>query len=107
MSLKENANRIHANLLDLYDTVEVFEKSEKDTGNYLEYRVINENKELIIKIVKENLNSNMFSWSYLSNPDDDSSLVERFSSVDAIGAATLDIFEKNRFSSDYLKKINS
>lgn len=48
-----------------------------------------------------------FNWSYFSNPlDENSHLVERSSSVDSFANDVKDIFEKNRFSEDYLREVN-
>jgi hypothetical protein len=46
-----------------------------------------------------------FSWNYYANPLDENSLVERVSSIYTFSSDVQDIFEKNRFSSDYLNQI--
>jgi hypothetical protein len=57
-------------------------------------------------ITKKNIESEKFSWSYYSDPSDDSSyLIERSSTIETIVSDVDDIIEKNRFSEGYLSKI--
>ncbi len=105
MKLRENLNKIHFLLSNRFD-VALNEKSNLQSGNYIELLIKEENKELIISIKKVDLENNNFNWNYLSNPlDTNSTVVERSSSVDGFLTDVIDIFEKNRFDSDYLEKI--
>lgn len=105
MELKQNINRVHGDLTNYFENVQISEKSNKELGNYFELSVLENNKEVkaIIKMTEiENAN---FSWNYYANPLDENSLVERVSSIYTFSSDVQDIFEKNRFSSDY-KGIN-
>ena len=105
MELKQNINRVHGDLTNYFENVQISEKSNKELGNYFELSVLENNKEVkaIIKMTEiENAN---FSWNYYANPLDETSLVERVSSIYTFSSYVQDIFEKNRFSSDYLNQI--
>jgi hypothetical protein len=105
MELKQNINRVHGDLTNYFENVQISEKSNKELGNYFELSVLENNKEVkaIIKMTEiENAN---FSWEYYANPLDENSLVERVSSIYTFSSDVQDIFEKNRFSSDYLNQI--
>jgi hypothetical protein len=105
MKIKENLNKIHFLLSDKFD-VELNEKSNLKLGNYIEFIIKENNKELKAFIRNIELNKNIFNWNYFSNPLDEKSLiVERRSSVNNFINDVIDIFEKNRFDSDYIKKI--
>jgi hypothetical protein len=106
MGLKENVNRIHSQLEDIYGVVKVEEKSDRFFGNYIEMSVNESNRNLIFRISKLELQMESFKWSYLSNPEDNESVVERFSKIDSFVSDVNDIFEKNRFDSEYLEKLN-
>ena len=102
MELKQNINRVHGNLTNYFENVQISEKSNKELGNYFELSVLENNKEVkaIIKMTEiENAN---FSWNYYANPLDENSLVERVSSIYTFSSDVQDIFEKNRFNSDYI-----
>ena len=105
MELKQNINRVQGDLTNYFENVQISEKSNKELGNYFELSVLENNKEVkaIIKMTEiENAN---FSWNYYANPLDETSLVERVSSIYTFSSDVQDIFEKNRFSSDYLNQI--
>lgn len=105
MELKQNINKVHGDLTNYFENVQISEKSNKELGNYFELSVLENNKEVkaIIKMTEiENAN---FSWEYYANPLDENSLVERVSSIYTFSSDVQDIFEKNRFSSDYLNQI--
>lgn len=105
MDLKNNLNKIHFELSDKFD-VNLLEKSDLKIGNYIEFLIKEDNKELKLIIKKKDLENKSFNWSYLSNPiDNNSNIVERFSEIDNFINDVKDIFEKNRFDSDYLEKI--
>ena len=50
MGLKENVNKIHSQLEDIYGVVKVEEKSDRISGNYIEMLVNESNKSLIFKL---------------------------------------------------------
>lgn len=104
MKLRENINKIHFELSNQFDSVEINEKSDIKIGSYFEILVKESNKELKLIATKKDLENNNFDWKYLSNPlNENSFLVERTSSVDKFVGDVRDIFEKNRFDSDYIK----
>jgi hypothetical protein len=105
MSLKQNVNKLHSDLSNKYQ-VEIQEKFDRYFGNYIFLSIKEGNLNLVAKISKKNLESNEFDWIYLSNPEEDNSVVERNSSVESFISDVVDIFEKKRFDSDYLKKLN-
>jgi hypothetical protein len=105
MKLRENLNKIHFLLSNRFD-VALNEKSNLQSGNYIELLIKEDNKEIRASIKKVDLENNTFNWTYLSNPlDTNSTIVERLSNVDGFINDVTDIFEKNRFDSDYLEKI--
>ena len=97
MGLKENVNRIHSQLSDIYSEVEINEKQDIKSGSFVQFSITNEGKKLILNINKVELENDNFSWSYYSNPNELEHLVERFSSVNNFSNDVKDIFEKNRF----------
>lgn len=104
--LRENINKIHLDALNSFQEVLISEKSSLIYGNYIELSINEGGKTLLALIKKSDLESNKFNWSYKSNPiNEKSSLVERFSSVEGFVNDVKDIFEKNRFDSDYIKTI--
>lgn len=105
MSLKTNANKIHSDLTSIYETVNISENSDRFIGNFLEFRVVESNKELVMTIQKYELEKDTFKWSYLANPGDKNSVVERMSNLNTFLTDVKDIFEKNRFDQDYLEKL--
>jgi hypothetical protein len=106
MNLRSNVNRIHSDLNSVYESVKIEEKSNRELGNFVEL-VINEGKkQLVVKIKKYELEKDVFGWNYLSNPDDISTVVERVSNLNNFILDVQDIFEKNRFDSDYLQKLD-
>ena len=106
MSLKTNANKIHSDLTSLYEGVKIEENSNRELGNFVEFRVVENNKELVLTIRKYELEKDIFNWSYLSNPEDANSVVERVSNINSFLSDIKDIFEKNRFDQDYLQKLD-
>lgn len=105
MDFKININKIHSDLTSNYDSVSVLEKSSLELGEYLEITTTNEGKDLIMLITKRDLNSNMFSWKYFSNPKKKDYLIERRSSIDNVINDVKDIFTNNRFDSEYVNNI--
>lgn len=107
MSFRENINKIHFDISNGFKDVSIVEKSNHKYGNYVEMSINESGKSLIIIIRKSDIESNKFNWSYKSNPNDENSfLIERNSSIDHFINDVKDIFEKNRFDSDYIKTIN-
>ena len=105
MNLKQNINKIHVELQDITDSVNLFEKNDLTYGNYIQIECIKENKKLVAIITKKDLDSDYFNWRYLSNPNDSESIVERTSNVHNFVEHVADIYNKNRFDSDYIKNI--
>ncbi len=109
MSLRYNVNKIHGDLLSQFPSAEIKieEKSNLKYGNYIQISVLNGNKEVKMIVEKTSLENYKFDWSYFENPlNENSDLVQRNSSLDDISSDVKDIFNKNRFSEDYLKEIN-
>jgi hypothetical protein len=107
MNLKDNINKIHANLLNTFEKVSIYEKSSLELGNYFELIINESDKTVKALISKKDVENKSFNWKYYSNPNNNSSyLVERDSTVDNFSLIVKDIFEKNRFDYDYLKSLN-
>lgn len=106
MSLKFNINKIHGDLLNNFENVEVNEKSSLELGEYIEFKALNEGKELIMLVQKRQVELDSFAWGYYSNPKSKEFLVERNSTLDGLIDDVKDIFEKNRFDEEYIKEIN-
>lgn len=105
MNFKFNINKIHSDLIVNFDNVTINEKSSLTYGEYFEITAISENRELTMIISKKDLNYGSVSWKYYSNPLKKNHLVEKNSSVDNLINDVKDIFEKNRFDSDYLETV--
>ncbi len=105
MNLRVNINKIHADLLSNCEEVSIVEKSSLEIGEYVEISAIKESKELVMIISKRDLENNQFNWKYYSNPTKKDFLVERNSSVLNMINDVNDIFEKNRFDSEYIETI--
>ena len=104
--MKININKVHGDLVNNFEEVRIIEKSSKNIGNYFEVSALKESKEVKMIITKKNIENDNFSWSYYSDPSDESSyLIERSSTTDTIVSDVEDIIEKNRFSEGYLSKI--
>ena len=109
MDFKYNINKIHGDLLSQFINAEIKieEKSNLNFGNYMEVSIINEGKEVKMIMTKKDLENYSFNWSYFENPlNENSDLVNRFSSIDDLTSDVKEIFEKNRFSDEYLNEIN-
>ena len=107
MDLKYNINKIHGDLINSFEVVQVVEKSNKEFGNYFEISNISEGKEVKMIITKKAIENDSFDWLYFSDPmNENSHLIERRSSTDTIAEDIKDIISKNKFSSDYLSKIS-
>jgi hypothetical protein len=109
MNFKYNINKIHSDILSqfLNAEIKIEEKSNLKFGSYIEVSVINEGKEVKMIMTKKDLENYSFNWSYFENPlNENSDLVSRFSSVDDLTSDIKEIFEKNRFSEEYLNELN-
>lgn len=110
MDLRHNINKIHSDVTSLFfdQEIKIEEKSNLKFGKFFELSITNEGKELKTIIPFTTLdNTYNFNWSYFSNPlDENSVLVERSSSLDNFASDVKDIFEKNRFSKEYLSELN-
>jgi hypothetical protein len=107
MNLRDNINKIHADLLNTFEEVSIYEKSSLELGNYFELIINESDKTVKALISKKDVENKSFNWKYYSNPNNSSSyLVERDSTVDNFSLIVKEIFEKNRFDSDYLKSLN-
>lgn len=106
MDLKHNVNKIHVDLSSKFD-VSIEEKSDIKFGNYIDISVTNEGKTVKMIVTKRDLENYKFNWLYSVNPlSESANMVERTSTVDTIVSDISDIFEKNRFSSEYLNELN-
>ena len=106
MNLKENINRIHGELSNNFDEVIVSEKSDIKRGNYIELSILEKNKTLKVIISKRSLENDKFNWEYFANPlNENSDLIQRNSSVSLFTEDVKDIFNKNRFNSEYIESI--
>jgi hypothetical protein len=104
--MKYNINKLHGLILNDFSNVEILEKSSLEFGNYFEIS-INEGKQVKMIVTKKEIENQNFQWKYFSNPlDENSFLIERRSSIENISNDIKDIFEKNRFDEDYLKKVD-
>jgi hypothetical protein len=104
--IKQNINKIHFDITNEFEAVTISEKFNKDLGNFIEILITEGKKEVKLTLKKTEVEKNTFDWSYLSNPLVESSdLVYRTSTVLEFSNDIKDIFEKNRFDSDYLDEI--
>lgn len=104
MNYKYNVNKIHSNLQSQFGDVEINEKASIDLGPYVEISIIKEDTEVKMVITKKDLEKYNFYWSYSENPMLESAyMIPRISTIDNITSDVLDIFERNRFSEDYIQ----
>jgi hypothetical protein len=106
MDLKMNINKIHVDLKNKFESVEIFEKSSIDFQEYVEIKAVSEGRELIMIIEKKQIQNRSFIWKYYSNPLTKDYLVERNSNIDNFIDQVTDIFDKNRFDEKYLENLN-
>lgn len=107
MKFKENINKIHYLLSNNFEDISILEKTNLKYGNYIELSINEGNKKFISIIRKVDLENNKFNWLYMSNPSSEESyLIERNSSLDNFHNDVKDIFDKNRFDSDYIKNLD-
>lgn len=105
MDLQFNINKVHIDLLLEYDDVKILEKSNLKFGNYFEITTINEdNRQLKMIVTKKEIENANFNWCYFDNPlNENSNLVQRNSNILSLIHDVKDIFERKRFSEEYLK----
>jgi predicted nuclease of restriction endonuclease-like (RecB) superfamily len=108
MDIKANINKIHIDLLNNFEKISIEEKNSLELGSHFEI-IINESNKVVRAIIsKRGLENEKINWKYYSNPNDlNSYLVERDSTVYNFYEIVKNIFEKNRFDSDYLKSLNN
>ena len=107
MDLRHNINKVHGDLTNTFGEVTISEKSSLELSNYFELSILENNKEVKVLVKKTEIENVNFSWKYYANPLNESSdLVERTSSIHTFGTDIKDIFEKNKFNSDYISEIN-
>ena len=110
--IKENINKIDYELKNLFDSVNITQKSRKGEF-YLEISttsIINESNfskkiEVKVEILNKNLNSNFIEWSYYSDPTNESSKIGRLSSINTISKDIKEVLTKKFLSKDYLDSI--
>lgn len=103
MDLRQNINKVHIDLTNNFSQVTISEKFNR-SQNYFEILIKEGSKEIKMVLDKKQIENREFQWSYFSNPfNESSSLIERISNVDTLVSHIRDIFEKNRFDSDYIK----
>jgi hypothetical protein len=108
MNLRQNINKVHFDLQNRFGEVTITEKSDLKLGNYFELSILEENKEVKVILRKNEVEKNVFEWSYFSNPlNESSNLVERTSKLEMFSLDVQEVFEKNRFDSDYNKILES
>lgn len=107
MELKSNINAIHGALSSKFDNIIVEEKSDINRLNYIKLSISENNKNLVVFVSKSSLKNDIFNWEYLSNPLNESSdLISRTSNINSFINDVEDIFNKNRFNSEYIEFIN-
>ena len=108
MNLRQNINKVHFDLQNRFGEVTITEKSDLKLGNYFELSILEENKEVKVILRKTEVEKNVFEWYYFSNPlNESSNLVERTSKLEMFSLDVQEVFEKNRFDSDYNKILES
>lgn len=106
MNLKQNVNKIHIDLSNNFEEVNISEKSDLTYGNYIELSVTEGNKNLKMIVTKRDIENYNFNWKYFANPlNENSDLVDRSSTLDGLVNDVKDIFEQNRFNSEYIESI--
>lgn len=104
--IKENINKIHYQLTENFSDIQLLEKSDIRIGKYFSISASKDDKKISMIIPFIELEKNRFNWSYSENPlNENSDFIERNSSIDTITDDIKDIFEKKRFSEDYLNAL--
>ena len=111
--IKENINKIDFELKDLFDSVLIEEKVDRDRF-YFEIKVsgskLNEslkNCEVSFQINKNELNGTQVNWKYWSDPIKQDWQIDRTSNMNSISKDISDIVLKGRLDSDYLSGLKN
>lgn len=108
MDIKYNINKIHGDLIVRFDNVKIEEKSNHKLGNYFELTASKNNTDVRMVIGKKDIENDNFKWSYYANPlNENSDLVDRFSSVNDLYEHVDDIINNNRFNKEYIETIKN
>ena len=112
--IKENINKIDYDLKNLFEDVQILEKSNK--GNYyleigasciFESNSEKKKGQIKVEISKPDLNSNTIKWSYYTNPTNESSdKIERISNVENIASDIYDIISSKKMANDYFESLS-
>jgi hypothetical protein len=106
--LKETINRLDGELKARFDTVAITETSKK-TGFYFKIEcnktVDNKSYQLIVEVNKDNFRAKVAHWSYLTNPNDSESIIDRSSTLLDLANDMQDIVLKKRFNKEYIESI--
>lgn len=112
--LKENINKIDYDLKNLFEDVQILEKSNK--GNYyleidatcvFESNIGKKKGGVKVEISKPELNNSTIRWSYYTNPLNESSdKIERISNVESIASDIYDIISSKKMTSDYFESLS-
>jgi hypothetical protein len=105
MNFKSNINKIHFLLTEKFNQVELLEKANDKIGPYIEIS-IKEDVECKIKIKKNDLDKDIISFVYSSNPLlEESFQIERYTNINNFAETISDIILNKRFDSEYLDKL--
>lgn len=104
-----NINRIDFELKNLFDSVNITEKS-NNKGFYFDIiaeSAIHQTKiTLVTELNQFDLMGSVINWNYLSDPTNENSFkVERTSTIDTIHNDMFEIITKKRFNGDYLDRL--
>lgn len=105
--IKENINKIDYDLKNLFESVEISEKSNK--GNYF-FEVVASSKKAQVKaeISIPELNKNVVKWSYYVNPLNESSdKIDRISSIENAANDIFEILSKKKMDSAYFESLET
>lgn len=113
-----NINKIDFDLKNLFESVKI---EEKTLGNQFYFEIdanstffnINESMEwkkaqVVVKIDKRDLSSNFITWSYKSNPTNESSnIVERVSKIENIALDIYNVIVEKRMDKEYFSNLET
>lgn len=107
--IKENINKIDYDLKNLFESVEIVEKSNR-SNYYFEINassiVENKNTQVKVNISKSDLNSKIVKWSYYTNPLNESfDKIERISTIDSIARDIHEVLLKGLMVSEYFQSL--
>ena len=113
--IKENINKIDYELKNLFENVEILEKSNRD-NYFFEINATGftffkgEKKEASIKAIisKPDLMYRTIKWSYYTNPlKENSDIIERYSNIDTISNDIYEVVSKVKMESEYFESLDS